>query len=798
MSTFLRKAARDLQGERARSASIVVALALGITGFLSVLSTYAILTRALNDGYRATNPAAATLAVDRLDEAGVRAALEVPGVGSAEGRRSVHGRVRTGPAEWRNLILFARRDLAHSGINTIALESGAWPKGPDEIALERDAMGVAKARVGDRVTVRTAAGAERVVRVVGSTHDVGKAQARMENLVYGYVAFEALASLGEGPYYDELAITLAQGSQDVARTREVAQAVAASVRAGASLPIEVPAPGEHPHAKIMGLLLLSIAAFGVFVLALSGAIVFNVLTALLAGQTRQIGVMKALGGSRWQIASIFLLEAGLLGVAAIVLAIPLGIFGGRLLSRMMSGFLNFDIASYGVPAWVLLAVFVVGVGVPVAAAVLPVWLGTRTPVRDALAPGGKVGRSFGTSIVDRALAAVGGGSQVLLLAMRNVERSRLRVALTLGTLILSGIFFMSALNLRQAMIKTVDRLLDGQRPDLSVTLTGDGPVEALERAARSTPRAVASEAWIMVSGEYGGPSALPGVPGAPPAAKVSLIGVPARSRLIRFDLASGRGFDEAGSGAVVNDALYEVLGRPALGAMVRLRVGPEEVPLAVVGVAREPFALPTAYVTREGFSGRRTPGTANVVQIALAGADPAAVDAAKTAVEAGLEREGLHVQQSNTRAERRYVLTQHMVMIYVFLIVVACILGAMGVLGLFTTVSLNVSERRREMGVLRAIGATPARVIQIVVTEGVVVGAVAWLIAVLTAGPLGGAIGNGLLTIMFKTRSDLVLTVEPKGVWVWLAVSIAGSAIASLRPAWQASRTSVREALTYE
>jgi len=798
VSTFLRKAVRDLQRERARSVSIVAALALGIAGFLAVLSAYAILTRSLNDGYLATNPAAATLKVERLEDAGVRAASGTPGVGDVEGRRSVHGRAKSGPAEWRNLILFARSDLRRSRINRIALESGVWPSGPDEISLERDALGVARARVGETLIVRTSAGKERALRVVGSTHDVGKAQARMEDIVYGYVAFDALTALGEEPYFDELAITVAQGSGDVARTREVAQAVAVRIAPEARvLRIDVPESGEHPHAKIMGLLLLSIAAFGIFVLALSGAIVFNVLTALLAGQTRQIGVMKALGGSRRQIASIFLLEAWLLGVAAIVLALPLGILGGRALSRMMSGFLNFDIATYALPAWVFVAVFVVGMGVPVGAALLPVWLGTRTSVRDALAPGGKVGRSYGTSIIDRALGEVGGTSWVLL-ALRNAERSRLRVALTAGTLILAGIFSMSALNLRQTMIKTIDRLLDGQRPDLSVTLTGDGPVEALERAARSTPGVVTGEAWITLEGEYARVSAGHGGAGALPPSKVSLVGVPAQSRFIRFDLAGGRGLDEAGPGAVVNDALYELAGRPAFGAEVMLRVGAEEVPLAVVGVTREPFALPTAYVTREWFGGQRTPGTANVVQIALAGAEPAAVEAAKTGVEAGLEREGLHVQQSNTRAERRYVLNEHMVMIYVFLVVVACILGAVGVLGLFTTISLNVSERRREVGVMRAIGATPAQVIRIVVTEGVVVGAVAWLIAVVTAGPIGGAIGNGLLSVMFRTRSDLAIAVEPKGIWVWLAVSLAGSAIASLRPAWQASRMSIREALTYE
>ena len=63
-----------------------------------------------------------------------------------------------------------------------------------------------------------------------------------------------------------------------------------------------------------------------------------------------------------------------------------------------------------------------------------------------------------------------------------------------------------------------------------------------------------------------------------------------------------------------------------------------------------------------------------------------------------------------------------MLMIYVFLIVMSVILGGVGGLGLMTTMSLNVLERRREMGVLRAIGASPRAVWLIVVAEGVVIG----------------------------------------------------------------------------
>ena len=141
--------------------------------------------------------------------------------------------------------------------------------------------------------------------------------------------------------------------------------------------MDVPAPGEHPHAAIMGALLLAMAVFGIFILVLSGVIVVNLLLATMAAERRQIGVMKAIGGTRGQIACIYLAEAMLFGVAAIVLAAAPGVVGGRVLSQRFAVLLNFDLASLAVPVWVYLLVGVVGLLVPLAAAAYPVFTANR-------------------------------------------------------------------------------------------------------------------------------------------------------------------------------------------------------------------------------------------------------------------------------------------------------------------------------------------------------------------------------------------------------------------------------------
>ena len=187
---------------------------------------------------------------------------------------------------------------------------------------------------------------------------------------------------------------------------------------------------------------------------------------------------------------------------------------------------------------------------------------------------------------------------------------------------------------------------------------------------------------------------------------------------------------------------------------------------------------------------------ANTVRVALDRSDPSSIDGFREALDRNLEAEGIRALSTTSKAESRYGFDQHMLMIYIFLVVMSVIIGGVGGLGLMTTMSLNVLERRREMGVLRAIGASPKAVSLIVVTEGLAIGVMSFGIAALLAWPLSRALGDFVARLMF--RSGLSFLFDPNGLVIWLVASLMLSALASFVPAWHASRFSVREALGFE
>jgi putative ABC transport system permease protein len=684
MSTRWKKVARDLWGEKARSLFVVIAIGAGLAATTALVASYAILTRELNQQYLATNPASFVIHTDAVDAALLRRVLDNPDVSEAEAQRVVEARTRKPGGTWKQLTLFVVDDYARIRVGKLQRERGAWPPRAGEMLVERDAFQVAGARIGDDLIVKTPGGAPRTLRITGSVHDVGQAQARMENAVYGYVVRDTLPLLGEPPLLDTIEVLVARDRFDEAHIREVAAQVRRAIEA-AGYPVRrvtVPPPGKHPHAALMGMLLLVLAGFGLFVMLLASVIVANLLTVSMAAQVRQIGMMKAIGATSGTVARLYLFEAVAYGAGAIVVAIPLGLAGSRALCRALAVFLNFDVNSFAVPVWVFGSVIALGIAVPLLAAALPVWKGSHVPVRVALSDFGAGAGQFGNTRLERAVARFGAFGRPLLLSIRNSFRRRFRLAMTVTTLAIAGTLFMTAFNIRESMTATLDRFFATKRYDVVVSLAG--PVK-----------------W--------------------------------------------------------DDALRVID--------------------ATDGVAHSEL------VSR---------GHGNAVLVLLRRRDVAAVDRAKRALDRRLSAAGFSVAGVTSKRDTRYGFDQHLLMIYVLLIIIGVLIGAVGGLGLATTMSLNVLERRNELAILRAIGATPAAIAWTLAAEGAVIAAMSWVFAALAALPLGLAAGRFLTRIVLQTPFEFRFAAS--GLLLWLAATVIIGAFASVLPAWDASRRHVGRA----
>src|SRR5258706_4610136 len=132
----------------------------------------------------------------------------------------------------------------------------------------------------------------------------------------------------------------------------------------------------------------------------------------------------------------------------------------------------------------------------------------------------------------------------------------------------------------------------------------------------------------------------------------------------------------------------------------------------------------------------------------------------------------------------------------VLLMSMVVLIAVVGGLGLAITMSLNVIERTREIGILRSLGAQNGVVRKVVIVEGLVIGLISWAASIPFSIPMAIWLGNSLGNSLLARPLDYVFSWP--ALLIWLALVIVLSIIASIIPAVNAARLTIRDALVYE
>ena len=192
-------------------------------------------------------------------------------------------------------------------------------------------------------------------------------------------------------------------------------------------------------------------------LALASVLIFNTVSAHVTQQTEQIGVMKALGASTLAVAGIYLGEVLLMGLAGLVLAMPLSLAAAHFSACQLLGLFNIDCGEFQV-SWRAFAFMLAGgLLAPLLAALVPVRRGATLTVRVAIASYG-LGYDFGGSRFDLWLERLGARMSTLnKAALCNLFRRKSRLVLTQSVLILAGTLFLVLTSLMASLNLTLDK-----------------------------------------------------------------------------------------------------------------------------------------------------------------------------------------------------------------------------------------------------------------------------------------------------------------------------------------------------
>lgn len=789
-----KKVFRDLLADRMRTLLVVLSITVGVFAFGTIMTTRIVFAENMTNTFLAINPASATITTEPFDETLIDVVRNVPGVADAQGLRVVGARIQTGPQTWQDASLYVLPDEGVRSIAEVAPWAGAWPPPDRAILLERSSLVKTGAAMGDPIRVALTGGRTRDLPIAGLTHDLSLPTSVAVNQAAGYITFDTLAWLGGPRDYNQIQFVVAERRDDEAHIEQIAAAVEQAIeRSGRTvIATDIPTPLEHPAASVLPTVLGLLTGMSVLALFISTFLIINTISAILTQQTRQIGVMKAIGARNGQLAVLYFMLSAAFGVIAFLIAVPLSYLAASGLTGMLGGQLNVDIVQMRLPLEVVLMQALTAVGVPMVASVAPVRQVVRRPAREALS--GVTEAPGGNSPLDRVLRRLPGLSRPTQLALRNTFRRKGRLIRTLAALAFGGAVFMAVLTLQSSLFQTMDDSFGSQLYDVEIQFNRQYRADRVMAAVATVPEVTSVESLRRAN-------ALPVRADGSTGEALNLRAVPADTALFAPNVAAGRWLLPDDARAVVLTTNFR-LKEPGtqVGDEVTLKIGDHESRWMVVGFIEElaPQIAPAwayvpldAYTRVAGGSGRT-----DTLRVTTAQSDPAGHAAASAALEAHLEAYGYDVQLIRSRSEDRALFEEQFAVLIVVLTSMALLIGTVGGLGLSGTMSINVLERTREIGVMRAIGATDGAIRRIVLSEGITVALLAWLIGTLFSVPLSYVMGFALGTALLN--SPLAWVYSFTGVGVWLVIMLVIATLASLLPARSAVRLTVREVLAYE
>ncbi|MEL7156006.1 MAG: ABC transporter permease [Actinomycetota bacterium] len=757
---LVRSGTREARRQLRRSTSIALLVAVALSGTLGLRAAEVIVDRELARSFADTNPASIVVLTSGVDDELLRSVEELPGVRAADGRSTRRARIRSASGLLVPLDVTVVADPFRTRVNSFAVASTFVHPTYPTLWIDEGSLAVLDVAPGQIVQLDVVGTTRRAV--IGESVDEGIPPGTQGIRVFGHASSAAADALGLDGGIDEVRVAVAPGRDAGELLPAVTQVVADSgrtVRFGSAADIP-----RHPQTAQMSSVLDVTRTFAVLTSVVALLLVTQVAAGVALAARRQLAVLALIGAGRRPVIGR---QAAVFGPPLLVGAVG-GTLGGLWFGGVVAG-TALEVLSIRPdrllppPSTVVVANLVLLATAMAAVAVATLVVGVR-PVMSTLraAPA--------RSRVPAGLRRLGAGPAGY--AVRSLVRRPLRAASVVAALALAGGMILTGTTLRAGWQRAAEEEVG--RRDFDVVVRVDPSVAAEAAAvAVSVPTVGEVEAWaVLPLGDSAGPSATGGSLGI-------VIAVRADSAVLATPVVAGRPLDGApGNGAVLDTRLARTMG-VTVGEPVTLPILGLDLDYEVAGIVApalgsggEAFVDLDALTERLGFA-----AVANLLYLRSAADTADARDAVARSVDEALLAAGVPVIDVRTIDTERERIANHILALVVILLLLGAMAAAIALVGVAATGELNIQERRREIAVLRLVGATSGRLSGLIALEGVLVAAMssalAPIVGLLIARGVAADVGRALL------GRPVPVELEPLPAVGWAAVSVALAAVAA-------------------
>ncbi len=805
-SALMRKSYRELTRHRIRSVLTIITIAAAVTGLwlfaIPLGLDNAMAQRAeadrLHDIRMSPNnllyvqdPAEPPSADQVISASELDGLLALPNVAAVEARPVMWTQLRR-DGHVQDVWLVGVEDFANQQVNVVSVANGEAPATSQdrrEALLESANVltGGSSATPGEHIEIMAGDGDfyPFVVSGLGGTIRWSAVAADSSPIVY--VPAEMVRRFTAGVGFNSLELRLVDNTPGAAKAtldevRSYVARVAPEMTYGEVPDVRAPGSWQGRNQVFRMLPLLYVIAVMALVSAL--ILVSTTMNTIISQQTAEIGVMKAVGGSRRAIMACYLRSVLLLGAIGTAIGTVAGAFMSNAFGRFVQENLGGIRPMWSIDPWFVVIGIVSGLGATALASLPALRRAMGVTVRQALGSHG-VAVGHGKGLLEGATRRATLLSSPTRLGLRNTARRRgrslatsVQVALGVGTVLAFGAFSITALAATQT---TLQNLSGDLRVYHSEGLFDD--VEAQLLASR--PDVAAVQPIVYSTAEFGGDER-------------AVWGLPAET-IYDYDLSAGRWFT---SQEVTAAASVAVVGGP-LTAMTDTEVG-DHIDIGtttgvhtveVIGVdetlVEDGKIIWLPLETAKAFNDQSDPA---VYWVNTTSPEPEVVDRVADDILSTFAAAGnpviveVHYQKlAAAWAEDRIVVGG--------ILMLGLPIVAIGMIGLVGAMTTTVLERTREIGILRAVGARARHVRRVFRAEGTALAVAGWLIGI----PLGYALAKVILWFFGRAMHTSFSLLFPPWLPLVALVGVIVVARLTLRPPLRrAVRMRPGDALRYE
>ncbi|MCP5026595.1 MAG: FtsX-like permease family protein [Actinomycetia bacterium] len=784
MTVLRRKSWQDIRRRRARSLFTVATIAAAVVG-LSMFAMPTLMDRAMADRVEQDrlHDIRFFTADIGLDSGTLDAVADLDGVRAIATRTTFPTRIHFGDRR-ANVTLVGVESFTDQPVNAVAIDAGTAPGTGQALTDSQNASsGRFPGGIGSTVAIEDNLGALHDATVSGVGDTLVFTQLAGSERAVLYVPQATVNEISGAVGANSIEVLV----EDADRVEEITSEIRATLLEQepaivfAELP-DVREAGTWPGQSDFNNFATLFYVGAILALISAMVLISNTMTTMVAEQTGEIAILKAIGGRRRQVMGSFTTTVGLLGLLGAGFGIVLGVpFSNLLVGYIGNEFFGVDPA-WGISIPVVIVSIVIGVGGSSLAAAPALRRAARISVREGL--DSRSGLAEGGAL-DRLIRRVP-LSHNARVGLRNVTRRKARTAgtfLQIGLAVGVAIGFVSlGVTIADVTGSTWDAMswdvLVIKRSNVELDQSAQRVVSDIDGVDVMHPTLYNS---LEVDGE-----------------QLESWGLPVDSPMFEPDLDSGRWLEPADQGrevAVVGRALAAT---SAVGPGDTLTVGTARgsAQLEIVGVdGRLMNNGTTIYLPLSTFQDLLDRDDTNTLWVrSLSQAEPD-IDRLAAAAEEELSAAGVPIRTEIHYVERDANLASNRVLVSV-LAVMGVPIVAISMIGLVNLMTMNVIERTREIGILRCIGARARDVRRIFRTEAMAIAVGGWLLSI----PLGWLIGKMLALVVTEIFNfgSVPFTFPLWSIPVAFAGTTVLAALVVIPPVRRAAKLRPGTALRYE